>query len=137
MPNVSFRVESIRAERYSFEAPSQLNVNVNIMLGKLERRGKAYEASFVVKLEYTPPIASIEVKGVAHVVPTSDKEKKELEQSLKSKRTPPTIAASVYGYVFPVIALLSREVGLPPPIPMPLPPPQQLRKDRGAAPGYV
>lgn len=134
MPNVSFQVESIRAERYSFEPISQLGINVNVVLGKLEKTQLGYRLSFVVKLEYSPPIASIDVKGSANIAPSSEEERSALEAGVKSGQAPPAIATSIYGYIFPIIALLSREVGLPPPVPMPTPAQQP---GKGEARGYL
>lgn len=134
MPNITFRVESIRAERYSYEAVRQLNININLMLGRLKSHGEGYRLSFVVKVDCTPPIASMDVKGSAYVTPVNSGERRELEESIKTGRPAPQLAASVYGYVFPIIALLSRELGLPPPIP---PPPSQKPGERGRVPGYL
>ncbi|MEM2217695.1 MAG: hypothetical protein QW760_00155 [Thermofilaceae archaeon] len=134
MPNLSFQVESIRAERYNFEAISQLGINVNIMLGKLEKSQPGYRLSFVVKLEYSPPIASIDVKGLANITPSNEEECNSLENGVKSGQAPPAIAASIYSYLFPIIALLSREIGLPPPVPMPVSAPQP---EKGEPKGYV
>jgi len=134
LPNITFRVESIRAERYSYEAVRQLNININLMLGKLEKSGEGYRLSFVVKVDCTPPIASMDVKGSAYVTPVNPGERRELEESARTGRPAPQLAVSVYGYVFPIIALLSRELGLPPPVP---PPVSQEPSKRERMPGYL
>ncbi len=37
-PNLGFRLDSIRAEKYSFDVVPQLNINMNIMFGKPEKK---------------------------------------------------------------------------------------------------
>ncbi|MCS7104283.1 MAG: hypothetical protein NZ954_01800 [Thermofilaceae archaeon] len=134
MPNITFRIEGIRAERYSFEQLPQLAVNMNIVLGKVEKSGQVYTTSFLIKLEYQPPVASIEVKGTAYVTPLNEEEKKELEKGAATGQPPPQLLASIYSYVLPLVALLTREVGLPPPVPLPIPPQQPEKQP--TAPGY-
>ncbi len=135
MPGISFQIESVRAERYSFEPVAQLSVNMNIVLGKIERVGQNFAASFLIKLEYVPPVAAVDMKGKAIVAPLSDEERLELEKSVETGQPPPQLVASIYSYALPVLALLTREVGLPPPVPLPVPVPQQEKQPR--APGYV
>jgi len=113
MANITFRLENIRAERYTFEPVKQLGININIMLGKLEKKDSILETSFVVKLECRPPIASIDVKGTLYFTPTTR------EERLDEKALSNQLANMVYSYVLPIIALLSRELGLPPPVPQP------------------
>lgn len=135
MPNVSFQIESVRAERYSFEPVAQLSVNMNIVMGKIEKVGQGFAASFLIKLEYTPPIAAVDMKGKAILAPLNEEERRELENSASTGQPPPQLVASIYSYTLPVLALLTREIGLPPPVPLPMPAPQQERQPR--APGYV
>ena len=74
MPNLSFRIDSIRAERYSFEAIQQLNINMNIMFGKPEKRENSFLVGFVIKIDCTPPMASIDIKGLVIITPISQDE---------------------------------------------------------------
>ncbi|MCC6050721.1 MAG: hypothetical protein LM580_08430 [Thermofilum sp.] len=135
MPNISFQIESVRAERYSFEPVAQLSVNMNIVVGKIEKVNQGFAASFLIKLEYAPPVAAVDMKGRALIAPLNDEERQELEKSAASGQPPPQLVASIFSYALPVLALLTREIGLPPPVPLPLPAPQQERQPR--APGYV
>lgn len=136
MPNLAFRIDSIRADRYGFEAVQQLSVNMNITLGKLERVGQAYATSFLIKVEYAPPVASVEIKGAVQATPLNEEEKSDLEKGVASGQPPPQLVASIFSYVLPVLALLTREIGLPPPVPLPLPAPQQPEGKR-PPPSYV
>ncbi len=122
MPNVMFRVESIRAERYSFEAVESLGINMQIMLGKPDKVNEnTYSYGFLVKVDCAPPIASIDIKGTMFVTPQTGEDMKLIEESMKSS-PPPQLIVAVYSYVLPLAALLARELGLPPPCPPPQPP---------------
>lgn len=134
MPNLAFRIESIRAERYRFEPLAQLSANMNITVGRLERAGQGYSTTFLIKVDYAPPVAALEVRGSVEVVPLSEEEGGELERGASTGQPLPQLITSIFAYVLPVLTLLTREIGLPPPIPMPVPTPQQERKP---TPGYV
>jgi len=126
LPNISFRIESIRAERYSYEALPQLNIGIRIMFGKPEKmRNDMYKVGFVIKLDCNPPVASIDVKGTALVAPTNPEERRSLEQDLDKGRVPYPLMVATYSYILPIVSLLTRELGLPPPIPPPPPPMKQ------------
>jgi len=135
VPNLAFRIEAIRAERYTFELAGQLVANMNITLGRLERRGEGYSTTFLIRVDYAPPVATVEVKGAVQVTPLSEEERRELEEGASRGQPTPQLLASIYAYTLPILALLAREIGLPPPVPIPVPrPPEQGRQ---AAPGYV
>jgi len=117
-----FRIESIRAERYSFDAVESLGINMQIMLSKPERVAEnTYSYGFLVKVDCAPPIASIDIKGTMFITLQSSDDRKLIEESMKSS-PPPQLVVAVYSYVLPIAALLARELGLPPPCPPPQPP---------------
>ena len=121
VPNIAFRIESLRAERYSFDQPPMLGINMQIMHGKPEKSPEGgYVYGFVVRVECSPPIATIDVKGSVIVVPQSDEERRMIEESAKEQTPPQPILTAVFSYVLPIAALLARELGLPPPCPPPM-----------------
>jgi hypothetical protein len=120
MPNLSFRIDSIRAERYSFEAIQQLNINMNIMFGKPEKRENSFLVGFVIKIDCTPPMASIDIKGLVIITPISQDEYTKLGEEFKKGSVPYPLIIAVYSYNLPIITLLSRELGIPPPIQLPM-----------------
>jgi len=135
MPNIAFRVESIRAERYSFDAVETLGINMQIMLGKPEKSSdNTYSYGFLVKVDCLPPIASIDIRGTLFVTPQSKDELEMIERSSREGTPPPPLIMAVYSYVLPLAALLARELGLPPPCPPPQP--QQPPTHQRAQPGY-
>jgi len=127
VPNLMFRIDSIRAERYSFEPVPQLNINVNIMFSRPEKKDNNHIVGFVIKVDCTPPVASIDLKGVVVVTPLSSEEAKMLDEEFK-KGIPYPLILSIYSYTLPILALISREMGIPPPLQPPQPPQQSQTK---------
>jgi hypothetical protein len=123
VPNIVFRIDSVRAERYGLEPVPQLNINMNIMFGKPEKKDSGYLLGFVIKIDCAPPVASIDLKGVVIVTPLNKDEAKTLEEEFK-KGVPYPLILTVYSYTLPLVSLLSREMGIPPPIQPPQPPQQ-------------
>jgi hypothetical protein len=123
VPNIGFRIDSVRAERYSLEPVPQLNINMNVMFGKPEKKDDNYLLGFVIKIDCTPPVASIDLKGVVMVTPLNKDEAKALEEEFK-KGVPYPLLLTIYSYTLPLVSLLSREMGIPPPIQPPQPPQQ-------------
>lgn len=121
MPTVSFRIDSIRAERYSFELVPQLNINMNIMIGKPAKKDNLYTVEFVIKIDCVPPIASLDLKGAVFIAPINLDESKRIEEDLSKPTPPQQLVMMVYSYTLPIIALLSRELGLPPPVQISMP----------------
>jgi len=121
LPNLGFRIDGVRAERYSLEPVPQLNINMNLMFGKPEKRDNNYVLGFVIKIDCNPPVASIDVKGVVMVSPINADEAKVLGEEFQKGSIPYPLILAVYSYALPIISLLSREMGLPPPV---QPPPQ-------------
>ncbi|MEM0005819.1 MAG: hypothetical protein QXJ56_00130 [Ignisphaera sp.] len=129
MPNLSFRIDSVRAERYSFELVHQLNINMNIMFGKPESKDNSFLIGFVVKIDCTPPMASIDIKGLVIVTPMNQDEYIKLGEEFKKGTMPYPLVIAVYSYTLPIISLLSRELGIPPPIQFPI---QPSHREKGA-----
>lgn len=128
MPHISVRVESVKAERFSFEPVAIMQMNVSMMFSQGKKEGDRYVLSYVVKLDVNPPIASISVKGSCTVTPVNAKEGEELEKLFKEKKVPSNVAGFVYSYVMALVSLLARELGLPTPC---VPPSTQRREFRG------
>jgi len=135
VPNIAFRIESIRAERYNFDTVETLGINMQIMLGKPEKSSDTtYSYGFLVKVDCLPPIASIDIRGTLFVTPQSKEEVEMIEKSSREGTPPPPLIMAVYSYVLPLAALLARELGLPPPCPPPQP--QQPQSPQRMQPGY-
>ncbi len=122
MHSIMIRVESIRGERYSFTPIESIKINLHTLFGKPEKYQEGVKVGFVLRLECSPPIASIDIRGTVFIAPQSEIEKKIVDEILEGKAIPSQILISVYAYTLPILALISRELGLPPPCPPPIPP---------------
>lgn len=131
MPSIGFRIDSVRGERYSYELVPQLNINMNIVLGRPVKKDNTYMIDFVIKIDCTPPIASIDVKGAVFISPLNTEEMKKLDEDFSKPSPPQPLITTVLSYTLPIISLLSRELGLPPPIQIATP-----TVGRGVAGGY-
>lgn len=116
MPSIGFRIDSIRAERYSYELVQQLSINMNVVFGRPTRKNHSYMVEFVIKIDCIPPIASIDVKGLIFITPINTEEAKKLDEDFSKLSPPQPLITTVLSYTLPIISLLSRELGIPPPI---------------------
>lgn len=121
MPTIGFRIDSIRAERYSFEPIPQLNINMNLVLGRPAKKDDNYMVEFIIRIDCSPPIASIDVKGAVFISPLNVEEAKNIDEDLSKPSPPQPIVNMVFSYTLPIITFLSRELGLPPPIQIAMP----------------
>jgi hypothetical protein len=104
--------------------PAQVQIAVNINLLGLEQRGDgSLDAPFVLTVNFVPPVAQISVKGKAKVTG----EKAEVERIIedhKQQKTPPTVLIqAVSSAAIADAVLVSKSLGVPPPLP-PIAPPQ-------------
>lgn len=116
MPSIGFRIDSIRAERYSHELIQQLSINMNVVFGRPTKKDHSYMVEFIIKIDCTPPIASIDVKGLIFITPINAEEAKKLDEDFSKPSPPQPLITTVLSYTLPIISLLSRELGIPPPI---------------------
>jgi len=93
---------------------------MNIMFSKPIKKDNTHIVEFIVKIDCIPPIASINLKGAVYITPIDQNEAKRIEEDLSNSTPPQQLFITVYSYTLPMIALLSRELGLPPPIQIPL-----------------
>jgi len=131
MMNVRVFITTISAERF-LEVdrpfpPVKISTNLNIV--GVEKKGEELlEVPFVFTINYVPTVAQINIKGRTRV--TGDK--KELDKiynSYKEKKLPsPTVIQSISNIVFVESVVISRTVGIPPPIPLPHIPSMEKKK---------
>jgi len=129
--NVRVFITTISAERF-LEVdrpfpPVKISTNLNVV-GVEKKGGELLEVPFVFAINYVPAVAQINIKGKARV--TGDK--KELDKiynSYKEKKPPPpAVIQSISNVVFVESVVISRTVGIPPPIPLPHIPPMERKK---------
>lgn len=91
------------------------------MFGRSEKLADgSIRIGFVFKVDCNPPIATLDIRGSTFITATSSEELKELENQLSQNRVPPPILMATFSYVLPLLSLLARELGLPPPVPPPI-----------------
>jgi hypothetical protein len=123
MIKVNVSIANISAERFwdnRKPAPNiQINTNLNIV--SIDRKAdNSLDVPFVLTISYNPAVAQIGIKGSANV--QGDKE--ELDKLIldyEQKRPPAQIILqSISNVVFTESILISRTLGIPPPIPLPV-----------------
>ncbi len=99
-----------------FPAEGKITVNANIL--GLEEKGKnRVDIPFVYVVNYTPSIAQITVKGTV-TVEGEEKEIQKLIEEKKQRKTPDRrIIAAVINAATAEAVLISRSIGVPPPLP--------------------
>ncbi len=116
-------ISSLSAERFwdnKKPAPSiQVGTNINIV--SIDRKSDdSLDVPFVLTINYNPSLAQLSLKGSASVQgdkPEIDK----IIQDYEQKRPPtPIILQSISNVVFTESILVSRIIGVPPPIPLPV-----------------
>jgi hypothetical protein len=127
MIKVNVSITNISAERYwdnRKPAPNiQIATNINVV--NIEKKADdSLEVPFVLTITYNPSLAQMSLKGSAYV----QGEKNEIEKILKDydQKKPPAqiILQSISNVVFTESILISRVIGIPPPIPLPVIPEQ-------------
>lgn len=123
MIRVNVSIANISAERFwdnKKPAPNiQISTNINIV--NIEKKpDDSLDVPFVLTISYNPSIAQLSLKGSAFV----QGEKSEIEKIVKDyeQKKPPAqiILQSISNVVFTESILVSRIIGVPPPIPLPV-----------------
>jgi hypothetical protein len=105
------------------ELPGQIQIAVNInMLGIEEQTDGTLQAPFVFTVNFTPAIAQISIKGRAKIQGERDEMQKMLEEHKQQKTPPVQIVQAVSSTAIAEAILISKTIGIPPPLP-PLPSP--------------
>lgn len=104
--------------------PSQAQIAVNINIVSFDRKSEqGIEALFVFAVNYVPSVAQISIRGKAHVSGEPTEITQMIEEHKQQKPPIPVIQAISSAAIAEAI-LISKTLGVPPPLP-PLPPPGQ------------
>jgi hypothetical protein len=123
MIRVNVSISNVSAERYwdnRKPAPNiQIATNINVV--NIEKKAEdSLEVPFVLTISYNPSLAQMSIKGSAFV----QGEKAELEKIVNDyqQKKPPAqiILQSISNVVFTESIIISRMLGIPPPIPLPV-----------------
>ena len=121
MIRVAVQVTNMSGERYwGYEAqlPPQVQIGVNINIIGLDQKGElSAEAPFVFTVTYSPSIAQLSVKGKAQVTAEKGEIAKMLEEHKQNKPPSPAVIQAVSSIAMAEAILLSKSLGVPPPLP--------------------
>jgi hypothetical protein len=132
---VTIQLSSINAERLAENLPPKVQFNVNLSLPSSNpyRRENQYIIPFTFTVSSMPPLVQIILKGNAIVLTTSRSELDKLDKDIRNKKIPPPIIQAIFTNMLAESILLSRSLGVPPPIPgLPQIQPQKPGRESGA-----
>ncbi len=142
MLRVVIQVTNMSGERYwshETQLPPQVQIGVNINIVGLDQKNESTaEAPFVFTVSYTPSVAQLSVKGRAQV--TGDKEEisKIIDDHRHNKPPPAPVIQAVSSIAMAEAILLSKSLGVPPPLPpIGVPPEQILQGPKRPEPRYT
>lgn len=116
MSVAGIRFDYIHAERLGVPpAGAQLQMNMQVMIEgeRAVKRGGVTEIPFTISISSTPSVVTVTIRGVAAV-----------QGDVDVKNIPPQVAAPIMQAALFEAALIMRELGFPPPLPV-QPQPQQ------------
>ncbi|MEM2901647.1 MAG: hypothetical protein QXO32_02800 [Candidatus Bathyarchaeia archaeon] len=96
--------------------PPQIQITVNINVLKFEVKGGKIEVSVVFAVNYNPSIAQITLKGKGEVE-GDEGELNSIASDFKSKGPPPQIIQAFSNSMMAEAIMISKAIGVPPPIP--------------------
>ena len=101
----------------------QLALNLQIS-GMPEASGELVNIPFTASVSSIPPGISITVRGIL-MVQASEDDVKRISSQVKSGSLPQDLQGVLMQYAVFEVSLIARELGIPPTIPLPMPPGQQ------------
>jgi len=109
------------------DLPAQLQIAVNInVLGIEEQSDGSLRSPFVFTVNFTPAIAQISIKGRARIQGEKDEMQKILQEQKEKKAPPNQILQAISSTAIAEAILISKTIGIPPPLPpLPNPPANQ------------
>lgn len=146
MLRVTVQITNLAGERFwgqDSQLPLQVQISVNINIVGLEMKNESTaDAPFVFTVNYNPSIAQLNVKGRAQVVAEKAEISKMIDEHKENKPPPVAIIQAVSSIAMAEAILLSKSLGIPPPLPpMGLPPEQmqtqQQQGQRKSEPRYT
>ncbi len=121
MLRVTVQVTNMSGERYwshDTQLPAQVQIAVNINIVGLDQKNESTaEAPFVFTVAYTPSIAQISVKGKAQVNGDKPEISQMVDEHKKNKPPPTSVIQAVSSIAMAEAILLSKSLGIPPPLP--------------------
>ena len=131
MLRVTVQVTNLSGERYwgyESQLPPQVQIAVNINIVGLDQKNEStVEAPFVFTVAYSPSIAQLSVKGRAQVNGEKSEISQMVDEHKQNKPPPTTVIQAVSSIALAEAILLSKSLGIPPPLPPIGVPPDQVQ----------
>ena len=129
MIRIAIQVTNLSGERYwgyESQLPPQVQIGVNINIVGLDQKGELNaEAPFVFTVTYSPSIAQLSVKGKAQVNGDKNEITKMVDEHRQNKAPSTAIIQAVSSIALAEAIILSKSLGIPPPLPPMGVPPEQ------------
>lgn len=109
------------------DLPSQIQIAVNInVLGIEEQSDGSLRSPFVFTVNFTPAVAQISIKGRARIQGEKAEMQKIIQEQKEKKVPPAQIIQAISSTAIAEAILISKTIGIPPPLPpLPTPPATQ------------
>ena len=109
------------------DLPSQIQIAVNInVLGIEEQSDGSLQSPFVFTVNFTPAVAQISIKGRARILGEKAEMQKIIQEQKEKKVPPAQIIQAISSTAIAEAILISKTIGIPPPLPpLPTPPATQ------------
>jgi hypothetical protein len=131
MLRVTVQVTNLIGERFwgqDSQLPPQVQIAVNINIVGLDiKNASTVDAPFVFKVNYSPSIAQLSVKGRAQVIGEEREISKMINDHKQNKPPPAPMIQAVSSIAMAEAILLSKSLGIPPPLPPMALPPEQMQ----------
>src|SRR2546427_4120678 len=146
MLRATVQITNLTGERfwgYESQLPPQVQIAVNINIVGLDLKNESTAgAPFVFTVNYNPSIAQLSVKGRAQVFGEKEEVSRMIDEHKQNRPPPVAIIQAVSSIAMAEAILLSKTLGIPPPLPpMSLPPEQmqaqQQQEQRKSEPRYT
>ncbi len=129
--NIKIFLTSISGERFwdvDVPPPPQLQIGVNInVLDMKQKSESSAEVPFILTVQYTPSMGQLTAKGRAGIDGTAE-EIAQLKSGVQTNQLPTMVVQAVSSFVMGELVILSKSLGLPPPLP-PMVPQTQLTQE--------
>lgn len=130
--NIRIFISQISGERLwelDKPIPGQMHIAVNVnVLGMEKRSDTVIDAPFVFTVNFTPSIAQINVKGKVQASGGA-KEIDKILSKYREKNSPPVpIVQAISNASIAEAVLISKSIGVPPPLPTIAPPSSEVKK---------
>ncbi len=119
MFTITIQLTSINAEKLSETLPPKLQFNVNLAIpsGNPFRRDNQLIVPFTFTISSIPPVVQIVLKGNAVIISSDKKELEKIEKDVREKKMPQPLIQAVFTNMLAESVILSRSLGVPPPLP--------------------